>query len=165
MKIAKIVSSILMGIVSMLYCCQIAYGAELQESSICFADVSETSPYYDAISALQECGIVRGYEGSAFMPNKDITERSFAAMLDRTFGLDTAGYSDTAGITISDAMEMVSDCVGPREYLEDVCTSATLISYSPNAFDGLQGTFSLLLSRGEAAQLIYNVMQCEKFYM
>lgn len=165
MKIAKIVSTALTAVISMLCCCQIAYSAEVQESSICFADVSETNPYYEAITTLQECGIARGYEGSSFMPDRDITGGSFAAMLDRSFGLGAGTYSNTADITLSQAMEMVTNCVGPREYLEAPQIAIT-VSHCPNVFDGLQeASPTLHLSRGAAAQLIYNVMQCEKFYI
>ncbi len=56
-----------------------------------FSDVPQSFWGYTAISALSGAGIINGYSGNAFMPNKGLTRAEFATIVARAMKLATAG--------------------------------------------------------------------------
>ena len=81
-----------------------------------FSDVSETDPYYSAVTALSECGIILGSNGMFFPEQTIVRERAFT-LVSRAFGitsvnedyyksfLDAATVSDWARTSISALLE------------------------------------------------------------
>ena len=46
-----------------------------------FSDVPATASYDEAVSALNQLGIINGYGDSTFKPDNDVTRAEFTAML------------------------------------------------------------------------------------
>ena len=69
-------------------------------TSCTFWDVPATAWYNNAISTLENCGIVDGYTDGSFMPDEPITRAEFAAMAVRFFNVKGDGtqyFDDVEG--------------------------------------------------------------------
>ena len=65
-----------------------------------FTDVNEGDWFNNAVSTMENSGIIKGYPDGSFKPNGKITRAEFAAMAIRFFKVEKAGeakYTDTAG--------------------------------------------------------------------
>ncbi|MCM3452404.1 S-layer homology domain-containing protein [Heyndrickxia oleronia] len=65
-------------------------------------DVKEGSYYAEAVNALAEAGVIKGYEDGTFRPNNQVTRAEVAKIIAVQLGLDTenagsANYSDAKG--------------------------------------------------------------------
>ncbi|MEG0473331.1 MAG: S-layer homology domain-containing protein, partial [Solibacillus sp.] len=63
-----------------------------QREAVSFSDVSTSHPYYEAITKLQQAGIIDGSDG-AFNPNESLTRAQLAKILVLAFGLTPGGTS------------------------------------------------------------------------
>ena len=55
--------------------------------SASFPDVSDSNPYYEAITGMADAGIIGGFDDGTFGPDKLVTRQQFAKMIDGTMGL------------------------------------------------------------------------------
>lgn len=60
-----------------------------------FEDVSRVSPYYPAVNALYERGIMNGMSQTQFSLYSNMTRAQFAALISRIYGYDPAEYQRT----------------------------------------------------------------------
>ncbi len=74
-----------------------------------FSDVPETSPYSNAVSALNQLGVITGYEDGTFKPDNDVTRAEFTAMLMRTLGAGSVGSTSSADLPFTDISDQDSD--------------------------------------------------------
>ncbi|MEG2380344.1 MAG: S-layer homology domain-containing protein [Oscillospiraceae bacterium] len=72
-----------------------------------FSDVPAAAKYTDAVSALNQLGILKGYEDGTFKPEKTVTRAEFTAMLMRTMGLGNVG--PTTAVAAALPFEDVTD--------------------------------------------------------
>ncbi|ARK24115.1 hypothetical protein SporoP37_05080 [Sporosarcina sp. P37] len=61
-----------------------------EQMSEVFKDLSVEHPAYEAIIALNEIGVIKGYEDSTFKPEKSITRGQAAAMINRELNLEAS---------------------------------------------------------------------------
>ncbi len=61
-----------------------------------FSDVPQSFWGYSAISALSDAGIINGYAGNVFKPNKGLTRAEFATIVARAMGIKVAGKKTKA---------------------------------------------------------------------
>lgn len=74
-----------------------------------FSDVPTTVSYEKAVSALNQLGIIKGYDDGTFKPDNDVTRAEFTAMLMRTMGAGSIGSSSSADLPFSDVSDQDSD--------------------------------------------------------
>lgn len=74
-----------------------------------FSDVADTEPYVQAVSSLNQLGIITGYPDGTFKPDNDVTRAEFCAMLMRTMGYGDIGASTSAELPFSDVSDSNSD--------------------------------------------------------
>ncbi|MFR5438624.1 MAG: S-layer homology domain-containing protein [Monoglobus pectinilyticus] len=74
-----------------------------------FSDVPTTVSYEKAVSALNQLGIIKGYDDGTFKPDNDVTRAEFTAMLMRTMGAGSIGSSSSADLPFSDVSDQNSD--------------------------------------------------------
>lgn len=74
-----------------------------------FSDVPDTSLYSQAVSSLNQLGIITGYEDGTFKPDNDVTRAEFCAMLMRTMGYGDIGSTSSEGLPFSDVSDTNSD--------------------------------------------------------
>lgn len=53
-----------------------------------FKDISVSSPYYNIIQAMQDTGIIRGYEDNTFRPNDTLTRAHAATLISRALQIN-----------------------------------------------------------------------------
>lgn len=53
----------------------------LNYNTMIFSDISENSPFYEAIKWCKDNGVTKGYEDGSFKPNQPITRGEMAQML------------------------------------------------------------------------------------
>ena len=73
-----------------------------------FPDVPTTEVYEPAVSALNQLGIINGYEDGTFQPDNDVTRAEFTAMLMRTMGAGSVGSASAADLPFSDISDQDS---------------------------------------------------------
>lgn len=74
-----------------------------------FSDVPENASYVQAVSSLNQLGIITGYEDGTFKPDNDVTRAEFCAMLMRTMGYGNIGSASSAELPFSDVSDSNSD--------------------------------------------------------
>lgn len=74
-----------------------------------FSDVPETASYSNAVSALNQLGVITGYEDGTFKPDNDVTRAEFTAMLMRTLGAGNVGSTSSADLPFTDISDQDSD--------------------------------------------------------
>ncbi len=74
-----------------------------------FSDVPDTSSYSQAVSSLNQLGIITGYDDGTFKPDNDVTRAEFCAMLMRSMGYGNIGATSSAGLPFSDVSDTNSD--------------------------------------------------------
>jgi len=113
-------------------------------TSCTFWDVPATAWYNNAISTLENCGIVDGYTDGSFMPDEPITRAEFAAMAVRFFNVK------------GDGTQYFDDVEG--HWAEDEINAAASIGLIEGYGDG---TFRPQrdISRAEAMTLMNNVLE------
>lgn len=74
-----------------------------------FSDVPDTASYGQAISSLNQLGIITGYEDGTFKPDNDVTRAEFCAMLMRSMGYGDIGATTAAELPFSDVEDSNSD--------------------------------------------------------
>lgn len=84
-----------------------------------FKDLATTSPYYGAIAALHEMGIIGGYTDGTFRPNATLKRSEIAKMLTLAFELDVANVTTTKFADVN----AIND-LNTKRYIQ------TLIDYS-----------------------------------
>ena len=67
-----------------------------------FSDVPSTASYSQAVSALNQLGVITGYEDGTFKPDNDVTRAEFTAMLMRVMGQGSVGSSSAAELPFTD---------------------------------------------------------------
>lgn len=120
-----------------------------------FTDVPADHPFYDAIQAATEMGIVSGYPDGTFKPTNAVTKNHFCAMLARAFYADTVAEYDT------DYCRTAYGTFGPTTYalaanklLND---TSFRWSYTENS------AMSTGIDRYDMAQLMANIMAQKGF--
>lgn len=74
-----------------------------------FSDVPESSSYSQAVSSLNQLGIITGYDDGTFKPDNDVTRAEFCAMLMRSMGYGDIGATSSEGLPFSDVSDSNSD--------------------------------------------------------
>ncbi len=74
-----------------------------------FSDVADTEPYVQAVSSLNQLGIITGYPDGTFKPDNDVTRAEFCAMLMRTMGYGDIGAATSDELPFSDVSDSNSD--------------------------------------------------------
>lgn len=74
-----------------------------------FSDVPESTSYAQAVSSLNQLGIITGYTDGTFKPDNDVTRAEFCAMLMRTMGYGNIGAATAEGLPFSDVSDSNSD--------------------------------------------------------
>ncbi|GEN81793.1 hypothetical protein SLU01_01050 [Sporosarcina luteola] len=113
-----------------------------------FKDVNKNNPYYSAIAALVEKGIISGYADNTFKPNENLTRTQMAKMLVLGFNLKSQGTEDNPFSDIS-AGNWNKSFVQVL-YSNDITSGTTPTTFSPNAFV-TRGQLASFLFRSEAA--------------
>ena len=67
-----------------------------EQSGKDFSDVAQSFWGYSAISALSNAGIINGYAGNVFKPDKGLTRAEFATIVARAMKIDVAGKKANA---------------------------------------------------------------------
>ena len=67
-----------------------------EQSEKDFSDVAQSFWGYSAISALSNAGIINGYAGNVFKPDKGLTRAEFATIVARAMKIDVAGKKANA---------------------------------------------------------------------
>lgn len=113
-----------------------------------FKDVNKKNPYYGAIAALVEAGIISGYADNTFKPNDNLTRTQMAKMLVLGFNLKSQGEQDNPFRDIS-ASNWNKSFVQVL-YSNNITSGTTPTTFSPNAFV-TRGQLASFLYRSEAA--------------
>lgn len=74
-----------------------------------FPDVPSNVSYEKAVTALNQLGIIKGYDDGSFKPDNDVTRAEFTAMLMRTMGYGNIGSAVSAELPFSDVSDQNSD--------------------------------------------------------
>lgn len=76
-----------------------------------FSDVNDTDWYYEAVTSLQEKGIVAGYDDDTYRPSNNVNRAELAVMLDRliTYIEDGDSLYSLQKIEITDSIPTDSD--------------------------------------------------------
>ncbi len=74
-----------------------------------FSDVDEKAIYVDAVSALNQLGIINGYPDGTFKPEQNVTRAEFTAMLMRTMGYGNIGTTSAEALPFTDISADDSD--------------------------------------------------------
>ena len=61
-----------------------------------FSDVDSSSVYFDSVSALEDDGVVEGYEDGTFKPSKKVNRAEFLKMLFEMIGFDDMSVGDVS---------------------------------------------------------------------
>lgn len=117
-----------------------------------FDDVAFDAWYFQAVTALQEAGIVNGYEDGTFGPDGQVTRAEFATMMYR---------SGAAGEAVGKA-NTFSDVAEGKWYAEAV--NALAAAGIVNGYGN--GTFNPngLITRAEMAQMIYKALGEDAYF-
>ncbi|MGN7385473.1 S-layer homology domain-containing protein [Sporosarcina sp. SAFN-015] len=113
-----------------------------------FKDVNKNNPYYGAIAALVEAGIISGYADNTFKPNDNLTRTQMAKMLVLGFNLKSQGEQNNPFNDIS-ASNWNKSFVQVL-YTNNITSGTTPTTFSPNAFV-TRGQLASFLFRSEAA--------------
>ncbi|MCG7344014.1 S-layer homology domain-containing protein [Sporosarcina sp. ACRSL] len=108
-----------------------------------FKDVSKKNPYYGAIAALVEAGIISGYADNTFKPNDNLTRTQMAKMLVLGFKFKSKDPQRNPFSDI-DASKWDKSFVQVL-YANEITTGTSPTTFSPNAF----------VTRGQLASFIY----------
>ena len=110
-----------------------------------YSDVKSSAWYADAVGALSELGIVKGYEDGSFRPDDEISRAEFVAMISRFFEIDPV-----RGCEFPD--------VGEERWYYGVIASATSRGWITGYSDG---TFrpQNFISRAEVAAITNRVLE------
>ncbi len=115
-----------------------------------FQDIQSTDWFYRSVLAANENGIVSGVEENLFAPEEQITREMAAVILRRVCGL--------RGIELPQSKDDFTDYASISDYAKE----AVSLLYGSGKIKGVgDGQFAPKqnLTRAEAAQLIYNIMQ------
>lgn len=102
MKLSKKLCAALL-IVVMLFATAVTSG--LAASKITFTDVSDTSPYKEAIDSLVSLGLLLGYTDGTFKPEATISRAEFAAVMTRAIGMSEVASSASSKGIFSDLVQ------------------------------------------------------------
>lgn len=115
-----------------------------------FKDVSTSHPSYEAIAALVEAGVLKGYENSTFNPDGNLTRAQMAKMLVKGFKFEEEKSSNLP-------FDDVKNNEWHANYIQTlfankITTGKTASKYEPNAN----------VTRGQAASFIYRTEAIKK---
>ncbi|QUG40573.1 S-layer homology domain-containing protein [Psychrobacillus sp. INOP01] len=115
-----------------------------------FKDVSTSHPNYEAIAALVEAGVLKGYENNTFHPDGNLTRAQMAKMLVKGFKFEEEKYSNLP-------FDDVKNNEWHANYIQTlfdhkITTGKTASKYDPNAY----------VTRGQAASFIYRTEATKK---
>lgn len=115
-----------------------------------FKDVSTSHPSYEAIAALVEAGVLKGYENNTFNPDGNLTRAQMAKILVKGFKFEEEKYSNLP-------FDDVKNNEWHANYIQTlfankITTGKTASKYDPNAN----------ITRGQAASLIYRTELTKK---
>lgn len=105
--------------------------------------MSTSHPNYEAIAALVEAGVLKGYENNTFNPDGNLTRAQMAKILVKGFKLEEEKYSNLP-------FDDVKNNEWHANYIQTlfankITTGKTASKYDPNAN----------ITRGQAASFIY----------
>lgn len=124
----------------------------LSPGSASFTDINEDDWYKECIYSLYAAGIVQGFENGAFYPNKEISRRDMAVMLDRA--------AKSVGITLPQGKSVTF----ADEYLFGDYAAESIARFAAAGI--VNGTGNELFSpddtatRAQAAKVIYELLKC-----
>lgn len=101
-------------------------------SAFAFSDVKSTSPYYEAVTYVQEKGVVKGYNDGTFRPNQTVNRAEFTKIMIGASGknVQSNGTSAQGKIPFSDVK--MSDWFGP--YIFTAYNDGIIAGYSDGTF-------------------------------
>lgn len=113
-----------------------------------FKDVNNKNPYYGAIAALVEAGIISGYADNTFKPGDNLTRTQMAKMLVLGFNLKSQGaqanpFRDISTNNWNKSFVQVL-------YANNITTGTTATTFSPTSFV-TRGQLASFIFRSEAA--------------
>ncbi|MEK5039874.1 S-layer homology domain-containing protein [Sporosarcina sp. FSL K6-3457] len=113
-----------------------------------FKDVNKKNPYYGAIAALVEAGIISGYADNTFKPNDNLTRTQMAKILVLGFNFKSQGAQ-------SNPFSDITNSKWNKSYIQvlyanKITTGTTPTTFSPNAFV-TRGQLASFIFRSEAA--------------
>jgi uncharacterized protein YkwD len=97
-----------------------------------FSDVSTSSPFYQAISALASSGVISGYSDGTFHPSALVTRAQFAKFIVRALGSHTAKIDDASHPSFVDVAYAGSSY--PFDYVEEAADLNIVAGYSDGTF-------------------------------
>lgn len=114
---------------------------QAEAASTKFKDVPTTNPYYDMILAMNQKGIIKGYQDGTFKPDQRITRQHAAALISRAVTLPKTVKAKT-----------FKDVSSKHTYAKEIQALQTAGIIQPDA----KGNFypEKLLTRGEMAKIL-----------
>lgn len=134
-----------------------AYAQPTTFAPVPFTDVAKTHPYYEAIEALRDGNVLRGYPDGTFHPERRITRAEFVRLIVNPFFLDTQRMHDCIPQKTGPDSPTIffPDVARTAWYAEEVCFAKTA-----NIIDGYaDGRFYPLhaITAAEAAKIVASV--------
>lgn len=83
-------------IIAVVLAAVVLLGCSVTGFALSFTDVTENSPYNEAISTMVSLGLLKGYDDGTFRPNDTITRAEFAAVITRAIGLEEIAASTSS---------------------------------------------------------------------
>ncbi len=99
-----------------------------------FSDVPATASYDEAVSALNQLGIINGYGDGTFKPDNDVTRAEFTAMLMRTLGAGSVGSTSAAELPFTDLDDNNTDVSWAYPNINTAYKNGIINGYEDNTF-------------------------------
>ncbi len=99
-----------------------------------FPDVPDTVSYEEAVSALNQLGIITGYEDGTFKPDNNVTRAEFTAMLMRSMGQASIGSTSAAALPFTDLSDDDTDVSWAYPNINTAYSSGIINGYEDGTF-------------------------------